>query len=62
MYKLIVVAIYTIIDDYICLYYLGLFQGKWSKHDSKFEYTKFKNLYVLVIPDILMNIMSCHAF
>ena len=33
-------VIYTIIDDYICLDYLGLLQAKLSKHDNKFEDTK----------------------
>ena len=58
----IVAVIYTIIDDYICLDYLGLLQAKLSKHDNKFEDTKFKYFSRLGIPDVLINITSCHGF
>ena len=62
MYKVIGLVVYTIIDDYICLDYLGFLQERLSKHDNNFENTKFKNLYALRIPKILMNIISCHVF
>ena len=61
MYKLIGVVTYTIIDNYICLYYLGFIQENLSKHGNNFENTKFKNVYGLGIPEILMNIISCHG-
>ena len=54
--------IYTIIDDYIFLDYLSLLLKALHKNDNNFENTKFKDLYGLVIPDIFMNIMSCHEF
>ena len=60
--KVIGVVIYNIIDEYICLDYLGLLQEKLSKHDDKSKNAKFNNLSGLGIPDILMNIMSCHVF
>ena len=50
MYKVIRAVIYTIIDDYICLDYMGLIQEKLSKHENNFENTKFNNLYGLGIP------------
>ena len=37
MYKVIRKVIYTIIDDYICLYYLDLLQKKWSKYNNNFK-------------------------
>ena len=37
MYNVIGVVMYTIIDDYICLDYLGLLQAKLSKHDNNFQ-------------------------
>ena len=54
-------VIYTIIDNCICLEYTGLIQDKLSKHYNKFENTRVKNLSGLVIPDILINIMSCNG-
>ena len=62
MYKVIGAVIYTNIDGYICLDYMGLLQYKLSKHNNKFENTKFDDLSGLFIPAILMNIMLCHGF
>ena len=61
-YKVIGAVIYNIIDNYICIYYMGLLQYKMSKHNNRFEDTKFNNCYELGIPEILINIMSCHGF
>ena len=55
-------VIYTIVDDYICINYLGLFQDNSFKYDNKFKNTKLNDLSGLGIPDILMNIMSFHGF
>ena len=54
--------LYNIIDNYICLDYLGLLQYELSKQNNKFENTKFKNVSALVIPDVLMNITPYHGF
>ena len=62
MYKEIEAVMYTVIDEYICLDYLGLIKEKLSKHDNTFKNTRFKDLYGLGIPEILMNIMSCNLF
>ena len=62
MYKVTRSVIYTIIDDYICLDYLVLLKENLSKHDNNFEKNKFRDLSALGIPDICMNIMSCHGF
>ena len=62
MYRFIGAVIYAIIDGYFFLGCMVLLQDKLSKHDNKSEKTNFNNLSVLVIPDILMNIMSCHGF
>ena len=52
---------YTIIDHFICIHYLCIFQDKLSKQNSNFE-KKFNDLSRMGIPDILMSIMSCHGF
>ena len=62
MYTVIETVINNIIDEYICLDYLGLLQGNLSKNDNNFKNIKFNDLSDLVIPDILMNIISCHGF
>ena len=54
-------VIYTIIDDCIYFDYLVLLQETLSKNYNNFESTRFYNFYGLGIPDILMNIMSCHG-
>ena len=55
-------VIYTIINEYICLYAVSLLQEKLSKHDDNFKNTNFNNFSGLGIPEILINIMSCHGF
>ena len=59
MYRVIGVVIYNTIDDYICPGYLGLLQENLSKNNNNFEGTKFNDSSGLVIPDFLMNIISC---
>ena len=60
--KVIGVVIYNIIDEYICLDYLGLLQEKLSKHDDNSDEKKISDLSGLRITDILMNIMSFIGF
>ena len=60
--KVIGVVIYNIIDEYICLDYLGLLQEKLSKHDDNSDERKISDLSGLRITDILMNIMSFIGF
>ena len=62
VYKDIGGVMHTIIDEYIFVYYLGLIQEKLSKHDNNFKNNNFKDLSGLVIPDIFMNVISCHLF
>ena len=62
MYKVIGAVIYTIIENYICLDYLGLLQDKLSKHKSNVLKIKSKNFSGLGISEILMNIISCYGF
>ena len=42
MFRVIIDVINTSVDNYICLGYLVMIQDKLSKHDNKFEKTKFK--------------------
>ena len=61
-------VIYTIIDKYVCVDYLGTDKKKIS--DLKIGCTKsikhdgmdYNNLFGIYIPDILLNMLSCHGF
>ena len=61
MYRVIGTVIYTIIDNYICLDYMGMLQYKWSKHDIFFK-DQVQWFSGLGIPEIFINIMPCHGF
>ena len=61
MHKVIGAVIYATVDGYICSDYLVFLQENLFKHDNKSENAEFNCLYGLVIPEILMNIMSCHV-
>ena len=68
MFKVLSCVIYTIIDRYVCIDYLGtdkkiiselrLGCTLQSKHDGMDYYT----LFGIGIPDILLNMLSCHVF
>ena len=68
IFKLFSCVIYTIIDRYVCIDYLGTKKKKiselrlgctlQSKHDSR----DYDNLFGIGIPDILLNMLSCHGF
>ena len=60
-------VIYTIIRNYVCNHFLafkkkktelGLGSGGGYKHEE-WSYDK---ILVILIPDLLMNLMSCHGF
>ena len=61
MYTLIGAVISTIIDEYICHDSMDLLQEKLSKHNYNFKKKNFNDLSGLGLPEILMNIMSCHV-
>ena len=68
MFKVLSCVIYTIIDRYVCIDYLGTDKNKISelilgctlqtKHDGM-DYDK---LFGIGIPDVLLNMLSCHGF
>ena len=61
-------VIYTIIDRYVYIDYLGTEKNKISEFrlgctlKSKHDGMDYENLFVIGIPDILLNILSCHGF
>ena len=57
-------VVYSIIDNYVCIDYL-LSQSKTSSSISskpKFEDTIFNILLGIGIPELLLNLVSCHGF
>ena len=61
LYKLIGSIIYSFIDDFLCLDYLDTAQQKISAYGNMCDFV-FNELYGLVIPEIMINIISCNSF
>ena len=66
-YRLSSCVIYTIIKNYVCIDYLDFQKqlseipvgyGGGSKHGDK----RFDRILGIGIPDLIMNLMSCHGF
>ena len=61
-------VIYTIIDKYFCIDYLGTKKLKISDlkiaftGSSKHDGLDNNNLFEIAIPDLLLNMLSCHGF
>ena len=61
-------VIYTIIDKYVCIDYLGSEKSKLSylkigfTGSSKHNVLDYKNLSGIGIPDLILNLLSCHGF
>ena len=54
--------IYTMRDRFICIDYLCFHQHKYSNNDRNFSNTRSDKVSGKGIPDVLMNLMSCHGF
>ena len=64
MYRVISCVVYSLIDNYVCIDYL-LCQSKVLRSISSqptFEDTRFSILLGVVIPELLLNLVSCHGF
>ena len=68
MFKVLSCVIYTIIDRYVCIDYLGAEKKKMSELrigctlSSKHDGMDYSNLFGIGIPAILLNMLSCHGF
>ena len=68
MFKVLSCVIYTIIDRYVCIDYLGTETNKISKIHLGFslktshENKDYDNLFGIGITDNLMNMFSCQVF
>ena len=68
MFKVLSCVIYKIIDRYVCIDYLGTEMKKISELvldctlKTKHEGMDYDSLFGIGIPDILLNMLSCHGF
>ena len=68
MFKVLSCVIYTIIEKYVCIDYLGTEKKEirdlniGSTLSSKHDGMDYNNLFGIGIPDVLLDIFSCHGF
>ena len=68
MFRVLSCVIYTIIGNYVCIDYLGSGKSKFSDlrlgvtGRYKNYDTDYDNVLGIVIPDLLLNLLSCHGF
>ena len=68
MFRVLICVIYTIIDRYACIEYLGTEAKKISglrlgcTLKTKHENMDYENLFGIGIPDIFLNMLSCQGF
>ena len=57
-------VVYSLIDNYVCIDYLACQSKTLSFISSKptFEDTSFNILLGIGIPELLLNLVSCHGF
>ena len=61
-FKVLGFVIYGIMGKYVCLKYLFIQHDKLSSNDRSFHDSTFEYLSGIGIPEVLMNIISCHCF
>ena len=65
---MLICVIYAIIDKYVCSDYLGSEKSKLSDlrigctGSNKHNGTDYENVLGIGIPDLLLNLLSCHGF
>ena len=61
-FKILGFVIHGIMGRYVCLDYLFMLHEKISLNDRSFQDSTFDDLSEIGIPEVLMNIISCHCF
>ena len=64
MYWVLSCVVYSLIDNYVCIDYISCQSKTLSRISSKptFEQTSFNILISIGIPELLLNLVSCHGF
>ena len=62
--RVLICVVYYLIDNYVCIYFLSFQSKTFSSISSKpkFEDTSFNILLGTGIPELLLNLVSCHGF
>ena len=55
-------VVYCIMKNYVCAYYLYFPQTKLHVANKGFENITYNDISGIGIPELLMNIISCHGF
>ena len=63
-FRVLSCVVYSFIDNYIWIEYLGCQSKKLSviSFDQIFDFISYNELLGIGIPDVLMNLISCHGF
>ena len=64
VYIVLIFVVYSLIDNYVCIDYLPCQSKTLGSISSKptFQDTSFNILLSIGIPELLLNLFSCHAF
>ena len=64
VYRVLSCVFYYLIENYVSIDYLSCQLKKLSPISSKptFEFKRFRILPVIGIPELLLNLVSCHGF
>ena len=64
VYRVLSCVVYSLIENYVCIEYLSCQSKKLSSISSKpkFEDIHFNILLSIGIPELLLNLVSCHGF
>ena len=64
VYRVLSCVVYTLIDNYVCIDYLSCQPKQICEISSNpsFKETIFNLLLGIDIPELLLNLLSCHVF
>ena len=62
IFKLLISVVYSIMDNYLCANHLCFQKARLHFSNKGFENTTFNDISGIIIPELLMNIISCHGF
>ena len=64
MYRVLSCVLYSLIENYVCIDYITCQSKTLSNIYSNriLEQTSFNILLGIVIPELLLNLLSCHGF
>ena len=63
-FRVLICVIYTIIDNFFCIDYIACQSKTLSETcaDGKYSVKYFNELLGALIPDLIMNLLTCHGY